>query len=78
MFELTPEQRRELDGPEPARAVDPQTNQTYVLVPTDVYERLKTLASVDEIDPELMYPLLADLSPEDWEDPSVYGIPCKP
>ncbi len=78
MFELSPEQRQELGGPEPARAVDPQTNQTYVLVPSDVYDRLKILASVDDIDPEAMYPLLADLAPEDWEDPSVYGIPCKP
>jgi hypothetical protein len=43
MIELAPEQRRELDGPEFARARDPQTGQTYVLVPTDVYERMRAI-----------------------------------
>ncbi len=42
MIELTEEQRRELDGPEP-QARDPQTNETYVLVRAAVYERLKEL-----------------------------------
>jgi hypothetical protein len=41
MFELTPEQRQELTGAEPARAVDPETNAEYVLVRADLYERLK-------------------------------------
>lgn len=43
MIELTEEQRAELEGPEPARARDPQTNQTYVLVRAEVYERIKEL-----------------------------------
>jgi hypothetical protein len=43
MIELTDEQRSELDQPEPARVHDPKTNQTYVLVPAAVYERLKGL-----------------------------------
>jgi hypothetical protein len=51
MIELTEEQRRELDRPEP-QARDPQTNETYVLIRADVYERLK----------EMMY----DASP--WTD----------
>jgi hypothetical protein len=37
---LTEEQLRELQGPELARAVDPRTNATYVLLPADLYERL--------------------------------------
>ncbi len=41
MIELTEEQRRELGGPEPARARDPQTNETYVLVRADIYQRLR-------------------------------------
>jgi hypothetical protein len=41
MIELTEEQRAELDGPEPARARDPKTNETYVLVRADVYERMR-------------------------------------
>jgi hypothetical protein len=41
MIELTEEQRRELDQPEPARARDPQTNETYVLVREDVYQKMR-------------------------------------
>jgi hypothetical protein len=40
---LTDEQLRELEGPEPARAVDPRTNTTYVLLPADLYGRLYPL-----------------------------------
>ncbi|MCI0461620.1 MAG: hypothetical protein L0Z62_32115 [Gemmataceae bacterium] len=42
MIELTQEQRRELQGPEPI-VIDPETNQAYVLVRREVYERLKEL-----------------------------------
>jgi hypothetical protein len=70
MIELTGEQRQELDGPVPARARDPQTNETYVLVRADVYERLRSVLDAD--DAKLMEPLLADLDPEDWVDASVY------
>jgi hypothetical protein len=43
MIELTPEQRQELEGAEPARARDPQTGQTYVLVRADVYEKMRAI-----------------------------------
>lgn len=49
MIELTPEQRRELDGLEPARVRDPQSNRTYVLVPADEYERLRPLMGGDDL-----------------------------
>jgi hypothetical protein len=68
MIELTEEQRHELERPEPV-VIDPLTVETYVLVRKEVYERLKGL--LDE-DARLMYPPLADLDPEDWEDASVY------
>jgi hypothetical protein len=41
MIELTEQQRQELNGLEPARARDPVTNETYVLVRVEDYERLK-------------------------------------
>ena len=41
MIELTDEQRRELDQPEPVYVHDPKTNESYVLVRAEVYERLK-------------------------------------
>jgi hypothetical protein len=43
MIELTAEQRQELDGPTLATARDPQTNQTYVLVRADMYEKMRAL-----------------------------------
>ncbi len=69
MIELTEEQRQELAGAEPL-AIDPQTQEEYVLVRRKVYQKLKGLLGDD--DPRLMYPMLADLDPEDWEDAAVY------
>jgi hypothetical protein len=43
MIELTEEQRQELDKPEHARACDPKTKETYVLVRADVYERMRSV-----------------------------------
>jgi hypothetical protein len=68
MIELTEEQCHELSGSEPT-AVDPRTHAQYILVPKDVYEKIKGLLDDDA---RLMYPLLANLDPEDWEDASVY------
>jgi PHD/YefM family antitoxin component YafN of YafNO toxin-antitoxin module len=42
MIELTEQQRQELSGPEPV-AIDPQTNEEYVLVRKQTYERMKEL-----------------------------------
>jgi hypothetical protein len=58
-----------LAGAEPL-AIDPQTQEEYVLVRRKVYQKLKGLLGDD--DPRLMYPMLADLDPEDWEDAAVY------
>ncbi|HZY85882.1 MAG TPA: hypothetical protein VFE78_13690 [Gemmataceae bacterium] len=43
MIDLTEEQRQELDKPEPVRLRDPQTNEAYVLVRADVYERMRAV-----------------------------------
>jgi len=43
MIELTDEQRQELEGAEPARARDPRTNEVYVLVRADAYERMRAI-----------------------------------
>jgi hypothetical protein len=68
MFELTEEQRQELNGPEPV-AIDPVTRQAYVLVPREVFERMRTFFS-DEYDPDeglaLMNEVMAD---DDAKDP---------
>jgi hypothetical protein len=46
MIELSDKQRRELAEPEPV-AIDPQTQQLYVLVRKEIYERLKELVYDD-------------------------------
>ena len=48
MIELTKEQRCELQNPEP-RAVDPETQETYVLVPQELYERLCEVLKQDAV-----------------------------
>lgn len=40
---LTEEQRKELAGPLPIRAVDPETKQEYVLVPAEWYEQVRPM-----------------------------------
>ena len=69
MIELSENQRKELSQSEPV-AIDPETQQAYVLVRKEIYDRIKGL--IEEDDARLMYPLLADLDPEDWEDASNY------
>jgi hypothetical protein len=74
-IELTSEQSAILarNGDEPTRVIDPASSATFVLVPENVYDRLKSLL-VGEDDVETLYSSLAEISPEDWEDPAVYGI----
>ncbi|HPM81459.1 MAG TPA: hypothetical protein PLF81_12210 [Candidatus Anammoximicrobium sp.] len=51
MIVLTEQQGLELHVPEPV-AIDPRTQQTYVLVRQAVYERLKAVLDVGEYDPD--------------------------
>lgn len=43
MIDLTEDQQRELDLEQPARVRDPRTEETYVLVRADVYERMRAV-----------------------------------
>jgi hypothetical protein len=43
VIDLTEEQQRELDTAQPARLRDPRTEETYVLVRADVYERMRAI-----------------------------------
>ncbi len=69
MITLTQEQARVLaeTAESPPRVVDPQTQRTYFLVSGDVYARAQALLE-EEQDVLDMYPLLADLDPEDWQN----------
>ena len=46
--------------------------QEVVLVLADQYERLKQCIDFADADPKALYPLVADVYPEDWEALSAY------
>lgn len=46
--------------------------QEAVLVLAEQYERLKQCVDFVDAHPKALYPLIADVSPEDWEDLSAY------
>jgi len=70
MIDLTKEQRQELGKERPARVRDPQTNATYVLVPTEMYERLKTLLAEDQDWVNDAYlAAMAVFARDGWDDP---------
>jgi hypothetical protein len=43
MIELTEEQQTALGQGQPAKLRDPRTNETYVLVRADLYERMRAI-----------------------------------
>ena len=69
MITLTQEQARLLaeTTESPPRVVDPRTQHVYFLVSDEVYARVQALLE-EEQDVLDMYPHLAELDPEDWQD----------
>ena len=47
--------------------MDPQTKNIYFLVSGAIYARAQALME-EEQDVQDMYPLLAEIDPEDWQD----------
>lgn len=51
---LTREQRQAvLQSKEPLRFIDPDSRQEYILLPTELYERLRRMAQTEVVDPSL-------------------------
>jgi hypothetical protein len=57
-------------GGAPVYIVDATTNISYVLMRAEQFEKISALVAVAGV--EAMYPLLADIEPDDWEDISHY------
>jgi hypothetical protein len=70
MIELTPEQRRQLEGAQVPRLIDPETRKTYVLVSEEVYERIKGLLG-DDFHPSEAYPAIDRAFAAGWDDPKM-------
>ena len=69
VVELTPQQCNALrQSQAPVTFVDPQTNQTFVLIRSDTFERLQSLLG-DDLDPRLAYPAMDRAFSEGWNDP---------
>ncbi len=53
MVILSPEQRSAIEeaGDRPVPIIDPETQQTYVLIKAEVFERLRESSEEEEIDP---------------------------
>jgi hypothetical protein len=69
---LSEEQRRAVEerGGAPIDVVDTETNARYVLLRAEQFEALKAANGGEEA--EALYPLLADIEPDDWEDSRSY------
>ena len=53
MMILSPEQRHAIGqaGDQPVPILDPETNQTYLIIRAEVYDRLCAMCGEEEIDP---------------------------
>lgn len=74
-FQLTKDQQQAIKAQHgaPVYVIDADTNESCVLLPARQYQTLKAVAGDKES--EDLYPLLAEISPEDWEDASLYALP---
>ena len=69
MIELTEQQRQALLAMDSPQILDPGTGKTYVLVPTEVYERLKGLLEDEpRVTGEMVDRLMEE---EDRDDPTL-------
>jgi hypothetical protein len=72
---LTEDQRNEMQaaGELPLRLTDPQTSREYVLVPAELYDRIRgVLYDDDEFRPADAYPLIDKvLAKSGWDDPEM-------
>lgn len=76
MIELTLEQRQDVikQGETPPRAIDPDTEITYVLLREEVYAKIKALLIEEQNNQFLqdMYlPVMETFGKEGWDDPAM-------
>ena len=72
MSPISPELRQAIEQARgtPLRLEDPETNQVYVLMSGDQYERIRTLLD-DEVSPAEMTRQMWDVMKDEWSDPSM-------
>jgi hypothetical protein len=70
-IQLSSDELAALQRGEPLRLIADES-QPVVLVLADQYERLKRCVDFADTDPESLYPLIADVLPEEWKDISAF------
>ena len=70
-LELSADDLAMIERGEPLRLLV-NDSHTAVLVLAEQYERLKQCIDFADMDPKTLYPLIADVTPEDWEELSAY------
>jgi hypothetical protein len=71
MIELTQQQRQAVSiSDAPVQLVDPETHEVFVLVRSDLYEKVKGLVE-EEFQPRTVYPAVDRAFAEGWNDPSM-------
>ena len=70
-LQLSSDELAALQRGEPLRLIANES-QPVVLVLADQYERLRQCVDFANTDPESLYPLIADVFPDDWEDLSAF------
>jgi DTW domain-containing protein YfiP len=80
MIELTEQQQRELDAaPRLSRILDPRTNQAYILVPAEQYERLKDLLNSGPLTADERKVILQGVwQRANWDDPRMDDYALEP
>jgi hypothetical protein len=70
MIELTDEQRQQLESGRAVDITDPQTSQRYVILPKDIYERVRRLLYDDSewMEDELRLHLARSAKDNGWEE----------
>lgn len=69
---LSEDQRQAIEerGGAPVYVVDATSNASYVLLRAEQFEKMRADTEGEVL--EAMYPLVADIEPDDWEDISQY------
>jgi hypothetical protein len=69
---LTEDQKHAIQehGGAPIYLVDETTSAGYVLMSAEQFKNMKSLSEADDV--VSMYPLIAEITPDDWEDASNY------
>jgi hypothetical protein len=70
---LTDDQRQAIKehGDAPVHVLDAHTNEEFVIIRANLYEKVKPLLEEGDLDPREAYPLIDQVMKEDWDDPAM-------